>query len=55
MNIITKEETLEIKGGASLTGALLTQILKGFQFIYDLGVSLGGSIRRLTSNQTCSL
>ena len=51
---LQKEELLNIQGG-SLTGTLITALLKGVSSIFDLGRSLGSAIRRIKYNNVCSI
>ncbi len=52
--MLNNEELLMIKGG-SITGALIDSVTKMMEKIYDLGRSLGSSIRRLVSGKTCKI
>lgn len=55
INILENKELLQIRGGLSLTGTLLSYIIKGFNTILELGKTLGSSIRRIKSKSFCSL
>ena len=48
---LNKEELYMVRGGFS--GSLLTSIIIGVSQIYELGRSLGGSIRRLVNRKLC--
>ena len=48
-----KRELLNIVGGASLTSAMLSSIVKGINAILDLGRSLGTAIRRVHTGNLC--
>lgn len=53
--MLEKEELLQIVGGISITGSLLTSIYKGIQTIMDVGRSLGSAIRRAMSGSMCPI
>ena len=56
MKNLNKNELLEVSGGAStVSGALITSIIKGINSIFDLGKSLGTAIRRIMGNNICPL
>jgi hypothetical protein len=55
MNYMTKEELVNVVGGASITGSMLSAIIKGINSLLDLGRSLGSAIRRLRNNTICPL
>ena len=44
-----------IVGGASITGTFLSALAKSVTTIYNLGRSLGSSLRRAISGRICSL
>ena len=50
--ILEKKELCKIEGGA-ITAALVNAILRGFQFLFDLGKSVGSSIARMTKGNYC--
>lgn len=51
---IEKKELLEIRGGgSSISGTVLNAIVKGVQFIYELGQALGTSISRMSKKRYC--
>ncbi len=51
---IEKEELLTIVGGGSgISGTVLSSIIKGVQFLYQLGQSLGTSINRMRKKNYC--
>ena len=50
--ILEKKELCQIEGGA-ITAALVNAILRGFQFLFDLGKSVGSSIARMTKGNYC--
>ncbi len=53
MQKLTKEELFAIKGG-SISGTMVNAITKMLTTIYDLGRSIGSTIRRLIDNDFCS-
>jgi hypothetical protein len=53
--ILNKEELIIIEGGLNITGTMLNSIIKGISTILDLGRSLGTAIRRLSTNNICSM
>lgn len=51
---IEKEELLKIVGGGSvISGTVLNGIIRGVQFLYQLGQSLGTSINRMRKKNYC--
>ncbi len=50
---IEKQELLQIRGGSSISGTVLNAIVKGVQFLYELGQALGTSIRRMSKKNYC--
>lgn len=52
---LKRNELIQIYGGAKISGTLITSIVRGIEAILDLGRSLGSSIRRIGSNNICSL
>ena len=50
--ILGKKELCKIEGGA-ITAALLNAVIRGFQFLFDLGKSVGSSIARMTKGSYC--
>lgn len=55
MRKLTHNEMINLYGGASITGAFLSSIIKGIDIILELGRSLGSAIRRSTSGKLCSI
>jgi hypothetical protein len=56
MMILTKEELLEIDGGAiRFSGVLVKETLKCFNFVLELGRNLGSAIRRYKDNNLCKI
>lgn len=54
MIILKNEEMIKITGGSAITASLLTAINKTIQIIFDLGQSIGSSIRRIIDDKKCS-
>ena len=50
-----KNELLQIVGGVSITGTLLSSIYKVGNLIFEIGRSLGSAIRRVSSGSMCSI
>lgn len=50
-----KEELLQIVGGVSITGNLLSSIYKVGNFVFDVGRSLGSAIRRAIGGSMCPI
>lgn len=51
---IEKQELLQIRGGgSSISGTVLNAIVKGVQFLYELGQALGTSISRMSKKNYC--
>ena len=46
MNILNKEEMLEIKGGASISSAMLNALMRTVSVMFSLGQAVGSAIRR---------
>ena len=49
---LKKEEMSIIKGGR-ISGAILTSLIRGISGLYELGRSLGSSIRRMFTRSYC--
>ena len=50
---MTKEELIDVKGGGTLSASLLNAISRAAETIYNLGRSLGSSIRMIISGSKC--
>lgn len=50
-----REELIEIKGGASISGTVINALVKGLSVIVDLGRSLGSAIRRYKVKEYCAI
>lgn len=55
MKEVKNSELVQIDGGFQLKGVILQYGVKAFNFIYDLGRSLGSSIRRIGSGKYCQI
>ncbi len=55
MTDINKEELSTINGGASISGTLVSAVTSGIKVLFDVGRSLGSSIRRISDNDLCPL
>ena len=55
MKELNKNELHEINGGFNITGAVISAISRGINTVLDFGRCLGSAIRRLGSNNLCSL
>lgn len=49
---LTREELNNISGGG-ISGAIMTSIIRSANFLFDLGRSIGSSIRRIISRRYC--
>lgn len=50
-----KEELLQVVGGVSITGTLLSSMYKVGNLIFEIGRSLGSAIRRAVGGKMCSI
>lgn len=52
---LEKEELIKIRGGGSslISGTVLNGLVRGVQFLYQLGQSLGTSINRMRKKNYC--
>lgn len=50
---LSKRELLSITGGISITAALLTAFVRGASTFFDIGRSLGSSLRRFYTGNVC--
>lgn len=55
MQVLTKEELMCIVGGLSISGTLISALVKGLNTILDIGRSLGTALRRVVSSSLCPL
>ena len=54
MNKLNDNELYKINGG-SVTSTLINSVVAGCKLLYNIGVSLGSSLRRLIDNKMCSI
>ncbi len=52
---LNKEQLLSINGGINISGNLISSFVRGINSILELGRSVGTAIRRIGSNNICSL
>lgn len=52
---MTIQELKQIKGGAGISGTLLSGIVRGITQFLELGRSVGTAIRRIGSDNVCPL
>ena len=58
MNELNKNELLNVSGGnidSLINGTLISTLIKGANTFFEIGRSLGSSIRRLLSGCKCGL
>lgn len=55
MKLLEKKQLKQIKGGIDISGTLLKAFVSTFESILDAGRNIGGSLRRLFSNNICPL
>ena len=55
MNELEVKELTSITGGETVTGTLVDAVTTGIKALFDIGKSLGSSIRRLSTNNICPL
>ncbi|HHU54480.1 MAG TPA: hypothetical protein GXZ63_01535 [Mollicutes bacterium] len=55
MEILNKPELLKIEGGLTISGSLISSMVRGITVILELGRSLGTAIRRVAGNNLCPL
>ena len=53
MIILKNDEMTKVTGGSIISASLLNAINKTVQIIFELGQSLGSSIRRLVIGEKC--
>lgn len=52
---LKKEDLVCIDGGVNISGTLISALSKGVSTLLDMGRSLGTAIRRIGSNNLCSM
>ena len=55
MKNIDENELMNTYGGDSITGTLVNALVDGVKALFDVGRSLGFSLRRLSGNDLCPL
>ena len=55
MFTLTNNELLQIVGGLNITGTLVNAFSKALNTILDISRSLGTAIRRIYTNNLCSI
>ena len=55
MSEIESKELVDITGGETVTGTLVSAVTTGIKALCDIGKSLGSSIRRLSTDNICPL
>ncbi len=55
MNRIDDNKLSNTYGGDSITGTVINALVDGVKALFDVGRSLGFSIRRLSGNNLCPL
>jgi hypothetical protein len=53
--MLSKEELIQIVGGASISGTLINSFVRAINAAMDVGRSLGSAIRRVIAGTKCSL
>jgi hypothetical protein len=52
---LNKNELRELYGGLSISGTIITAFTNGIKTIFEMGRSLGSSIRRLSERKLCEI
>jgi hypothetical protein len=52
---LDKRELKELYGGLSISGTVITAFTNGIKAIFEIGRSLGSSIRRLSERKVCEI
>ena len=52
---LKKDELIQIRGGINISGTFINSIVRGIEAIMNLGRSFGTALRRIGSNNICSL
>jgi hypothetical protein len=55
LNILKRDELLQIIGGVSISGTLINSFVRGINAILEVGRSLGSAIRRIVDKNICPL
>lgn len=51
--IIQNEELINITGGTAINASLINAIARGAEFLYNLGRSIGSSLRMIITKKSC--
>ncbi len=51
--VLNKEQLIDIEGGATISGTMLSAMTKAVGLILELGRSLGTAIYRIYNNKIC--
>ena len=52
--VVTDDELLMIRGGASVSGTVVNAFTAAFKTLYGFGQDFGGSLRRIITKKLCS-
>lgn len=52
--VVTDDELLMIRGGASVSGTIVNAFTSAFKTLYGFGQDFGGSLRRIITKKLCS-
>lgn len=55
MKKLTNEELFYVYGGLSISGNMISSMVRGMSLFLDLGRSLGTAIRRIAASSLCPL
>lgn len=55
MKLLDNEKLETIEGGESVSGALINAFTSAGKFLFEVGRSLGSSIRRIFSSRLCQI
>ena len=53
MEKLKRDEMLNVKGGSSVTAAMLNAIIRGITTMYTIGQAVGSAIRRAMTGSYC--
>ena len=52
---LNKKELRELYGGLSISATIITAFTNGIKTIFNIGKSLGSSVRRLSERKLCEI
>lgn len=55
MKKLNENELYEVEGGVNFSGTLLNALTSAAKFIYNIGQSLGSSLKRIVGGNYCPL